>query len=228
MNIISPLHTKQIIADVPDFKMQTMASDEQEQEIDGEVLSCSRWDEYTLFRLLERQRILKLKGLYNDRRLGVPCIGQKSYEGAFSLAVPPRYQCLDLAEIEGFFSQKHKQLHHYLSGPSQNQDNGQWKSELDEATLLYLTDLAKALNNQHSSQTRSLTPLHFLPLSSNMITPPSTPLLISLEELDISPLSLDMQPEEGRNEVDLSDEEIMSLWSCTLPSDDGVDFDMFQ
>ncbi len=216
MKTVSPSHTKRTIAVPPDVEIMPSTS---AYVADGE------WDEYMIFLVLERQRFVKLKELYKGSKLGISGIRERTNKDAFSLKLPPRYQCRDFS-AGSFLSEMQKQ-HQALPNPFQHDD--QWKSGLDEATLTYLADLATVLNDRYSSsQTRSSTPLHFLPLSSNTITPPSTPLLISLEVLDISPLSLGVQHEGGTNEVDLSDEEIMSLWSCTLPSDDGVDFDMFQ
>ena len=221
MKTLSPLHTKRTIALPPAVEIMPNTSDKPKQETrrifgvaDGE------WDEYMIFLFLERQRFVKLKELYKGSKLGIS--GIKTNEDASSLKLPPRYQCCDFS-AGSFLSEMQKQ-HQSLPIPFQHDD--QWKSGLDEATLTYLADLATVLNDRYSSQTRSSTPLHFLPLSSNTITPPSSPLLISVEVLDISPLSLDVQHEGRTNEVDLSDEEIMSLWSCTLPSDD--DFDMLQ
>lgn len=231
MNIISPLHTKRTL-EVPScyYEIMTTNRDDLEQGIscpvgftDGDVKMDdikSRWcDECMLFHMLERQRISKLKGLYKcSGGLGISDIGHQT--DAFSLELPPRYQGLDQS-AEWFFQQQ------YLSIP--NKGNNEWKSGLDEATLRYLAELAKVLNERFSSQPRPSTPVHLLPPSLNTITPPSTPLLFSFEALGIiSPSSLDTDPEARRKEVDLSDEEIMSLWSCTLPSDDGVNFDMFE
>lgn len=213
-------------------ELMKLTSDEEEQEgsrsLDLEVgdLGGDRWDEYMLFRLLERQRISKLKELYDGNELGTldtRCNTQQ--EDAFSLKLPPRYQCINLSH-DVFLSVMNMQLQE-LSISNKDPEQ-QWRSELDDATLRYIADLAKELNARHSTQTRSSTPVHFLPLNSTTVTPPSTPLLSSFDELEISPLSLDMPPESGRDEVDLTDEEIMLIWSCTLPSDDGVDFDMFQ
>jgi len=231
MNIISPLHTIRTL-EVPPccYEIMTTNRDDLEQGIscpvgftDEDVKMDdrkSRWcDECMLFHMLERQRITKLKGLYKcSGGLGITDIGHKT--DAFSLELPPRYQGLDLS-AEWFFQQQ------YLSIP--NEGNDEWKSGLDEATLRYLTELAKVLSDRFSSHPRPSTPVHLLPPSPITITPPSTPLLFSFEALGIiSPSSLDTNPEARKKEVDLSDEEIMSLWSCTLPSEDGVSFDTFE
>ena len=108
-----------------------------------------------------------------------------------------------------------------------DESNDQWENGLDQTTMQYLVDLAKVLRDRCSSQTRSSTPRHFHSPSPATITPPSTPLILPLTELETCPLPLDIHADVRRNEVDLSDEEIRSLWKCALPSDDAVTFDFF-
>ena len=128
MNIISPLHTKLIIAVPPVVEIMPITSNKRKPET-RRLFGVADWecDERMIFLFLERQRFEKLKELYKGSKLRMSGIRKKENDDAISLKLPPRYQCLDFS-AESFFSEMQKQ-HHPLPIPFQHDD--QWKSGVD-------------------------------------------------------------------------------------------------
>jgi hypothetical protein len=116
----------------------------------------------------------------------------------------------------------------FIHSPSKEQ----WTTGLDQVTQTFLSDTVNALKDQYFGTTQirpSKPPL--MPLQGpTTITPHSTPLLPPLSSPPVSPEDsifsfLQEFPESRRDEVDMSDEEIISLWTHATPSVDGVDLD---
>merc|ERR1719410_1295512 len=191
--------------------------------------------EYRLFLLLEKKRVMKLRELYQDRSSNVPKTPRQSSHGGVLPKLPPRYQCLDLS-VQWFISEISKQKK-LVSVNNMSKD--QWRA-LDHATKVFLQDVLHILREQ-LAESRSFSPRSRPPCapspSPSTITPPSSPLTLpqASSEDTILPKENETQARRGgkitaypqgrRIEVDMTDDEIRSLWNRTVPSEDGIDFD---
>mmetsp|Transcript_3359 Transcript_3359/g.6254 ORF Transcript_3359/g.6254 Transcript_3359/m.6254 type:complete len:223 (-) Transcript_3359:109-777(-) len=222
MSFVSPLQrSKQTISMPPRFNCNNRTMDDK-QPI--EYLNA-----YTLFLLLEKQRNMKLRELYHSKSfVALKKNSQASHEADATLPkCPPRYRCLDLS-AQGLVLEINK-LRRDLSLHSSTKE--QWKA-LDRATKTFLEDTVNVLRDQFhgsggSSQTRCSTP----PCTpSRTITPHPSPYLLPLTVSEDSMMpherhSKVILPQEShskgrRTEVNMSDDEILSLWNHTVPSAD--------
>lgn len=170
-------------------------------------------DEYTIFLMLEKERTAKLREVYRSSRLDFSKSGRKSDSGDSKLPkFPPRYQCLDLP-AEWFVSESNRVQ-------QKTQPTEDWNSELDQETKMFLQDMVNALRERYGCGSHArLSPL---PFSATTITPPSSPLTLPYAPSEDSLLPIDLH--DYSREVDMSDEDIRSLW--TGSSEDGVEFDV--
>ena len=211
MNIVSPLQTKLTI---------TMPSRFRPNENDNRPMK--HLDEHALFLLLEIERNKKLRELYRGNSLMAPKSGPNSHQDVALPKFPPRYHCLDLS-AEWIVSEVNKQRWDFLSMHNSTKD--QWRTGLDQVTKMFLEDAVYVLRDRYSggdgsSQTRSLAPPCIPSLSPTCITPPSSPLTLPLVASEDSMMAPRTHHAGGRRkEVDMSDDEIMSLWNCAVPSE---------
>ena len=215
MNVVSPpLRSR------PPVSMVTSGFNDQlplhnEQPIEEHI------DEIALFCLLEKQRNAELWGVYHGATPKKHDHQSSSNKGDIALPkVPPRYQCIHFS-AEWFVSQINKQSS--LELPTHSGAKEQW-DDLDHDTQKWIGDMVKVLRGRcsgsNSIQTRRWTCVSFAPTT---ITPPASPLTL---QYAASEDTQGYSTEARKKEVDLSDDEIMSLWNCASPSGDGVDFGM--
>ena len=183
-----------------------------------------RLDEYNLFLILEMQRNKNLKDLYRGNR---PLVSKKSRGDTTLLKFPPRYQCRDLTAEWIVSEMKRQRRDSSIHSPSKEQ----WTTGLDQVTKTFLSDTVNVLKDQYfgTTQIRPSNPPLMPSQGPTTITPHSTPLLSPLSSPPVAPedsISFPHElPESRRDEVDMSDEEIISLWTHATPSEDGVDLD---
>ena len=190
------------------------------------------FNEYNLFLILEKHRISKLKELYHSKRFSLSKAAANDrtskvdrYEGIELPKLPPRYQHLDLPDdwfVSGSKMQRsHRKLHELISFQKLSINSSkEWKS-LDQLTKSFLKETVDILSERFSGNIESD---HFYQLSSHTGPMTSVPVL-STSHL-FSPIPKEtQQTKHGNdviNEVDMSDDEIMSIWNRSEPSDDGV------
>ena len=188
---------------------------------------------FSIFIVLEKERNLKLKELYDQRF----CTSKSSFSsstqqqshqecnGALLPKLPPRYHNLEVSpELLLFKLRDQRPTSHVF---------GEYKS-LDKVTKNFLHDTAKLLQSQCeedaivSSQHYSFN-LSSLPAavhrSSITITPPSSPSRIprvTLTEDKPPDISLLKRPLDAIHEVDMTDEQIISLYVIAESSADAV------
>jgi hypothetical protein len=192
---------------------------------------------YALFVVLEKERNMKLKELYRQR-LDAFCSSteqrQEECDAIVSLPkLPPRYQNLNV-------SARWLMIKLRLQRPTLTMQN-EYKA-LDHVTKTFLDDTASVMQAYceeqsiiGSLQTTCADVCSSNPLPtmhkrrrSSIITPPSSPRRrvprITLDE-EVSPflsLSLFKSPSESVNEVDLTDDQIMSIYNDSEPVEDAV------
>ncbi len=220
MTFIRP---SKLIIKLPIFIDQetTMCPDCNSKGTQGEK-PMQRLDEYNLFLILEMQRNKNLKDLYRGNR---PLV----WRGDTTLPkFPPRYQRRDLTAEWIASETKRHQWDSFIHSPSKEQ----WTTGLDQVTQTFLYDTVNVLKDQYfgTTQIRPSKPPLMPSQGPTTITPHSTPLLPPLSSPPVSPEDsifsfLQEFPESRRDEVDMSDEEIISLWTHATPSVDGVDLD---
>jgi len=181
---------------------------------------------YALFHVLEKQRIVKLRELYHQR-LDAPSVNRSSsmpQEYGVSLPkLPPRYQNLN-ASADWLMLQLRKQR------PT-SQAFDEYKA-LDKITKTFLDDTVGVLqaqneedafiNNLCSELCSTPRAIH---RSSITITPPSSPRRlprVTLTEEEPPSISLSQPPSNSIHEVDLTDEQIISIYERSEPSGDAV------
>eukprot|EP01083_Nonionella_stella_P120509 361155_1 len=217
MNIISPLqrkrHSLTMPSSLPLAKLPmirtTMCNDEQQLMNDLDV--------YTIFVLLEKQRVNKLKELYQGKRFE-----SKKCKDITNLLppFPPRYACLKDLSSEWLVSELKKnqrQRQTLIHKPAME------LSTLDQVTKTFLEDAVNILQEEYgTSRNQSPSPSisihhlpHLNPLSSEAdtpdrttITPPSSPLSLSVVIKDC------ILTDDRRSEVDMADSEIVRLWNA--------------
>ena len=190
------------------------------------------FNEYNLFLILEKHRISKLKELYHSKRFSRSKAAADErtskvdrYEGIELPKLPPRYQHLDLPDdwfVSGSKSQRsHRKLHELISFQKLSINSSkEWKS-LDQATKSFLKETVDILRERFRGNIES----DYFSESSSHTGP-----MASVPALSTSPLHSPI-PQETQltkndndviNEVDMSDDEIISIWNRSEPSDDGV------
>jgi len=177
------------------------------------------FDEYKLFLFLEKQRIMKLRELYH----GISFVVKKNDQSKDDALpkYPPRYLCLDLSAQSLVADMKKQRRDLSLQSSTKEQFRA-----LDRTTKAFLGDTINVLRDQctgNRSQSRCSTPQCPPSISPTPITPPSSPLPAPAPE-DF--LHRGRHQKATIEDVDISDSEIISLWNCTTPSVDGVDFDI--
>mmetsp|Transcript_18048 Transcript_18048/g.32726 ORF Transcript_18048/g.32726 Transcript_18048/m.32726 type:complete len:225 (+) Transcript_18048:167-841(+) len=212
MSLVSPSpRSKPTISTPSGFNFNERAMDDKQ--------TTEYLNEYTLFLLLEKQRNMKLRELYHGKSFA----NDQSHEDTLP-KFPTRYQCLNLS-AQWLVLEINKQRRD-LSLHSSTKE--QWKA-LDHVTKTFLEDVVNILRERYngsSSQTRRSTPPCIPSLSPTAITPPSSPLTLPLAASEDSMLPQERYPGARRKEVDMSDDEIISLWNRAVPSVDTVDFDV--
>ena len=194
---------------------------------------------YALFELLEKQRNMKLKELYNQR-LDAFCPSTEQPQDECDVVslpkLPPRYQNLKVSATWLMLKLR-------LQRPTLTMQN-EYKA-LDHVTKTFLDDTASVMQAYCEEQTiigslqtacadvcssNPLPSIHRRRRSS-IITPPSSPRRrvprITLDE-EVSPfmsLSLLKSPSESVDEVDMTDEQIMSIYKNSEAVDDAVHVD---
>eukprot|EP00984_Skeletonema_dohrnii_P007431 scaffold2697_cov95-Skeletonema_dohrnii-CCMP3373.AAC.5 len=186
---------------------------------------------YALFHVLEKQRIVKLRELYRQR-LDAPSVNGSSYmpqqkpqEYGVSLPkLPPRYQNLNVS-ADWLMLQLRKQR------PT-SQAFDEYKA-LDKITKTFLDDTVRLLQAQNEEDTiinnlcseLCSTPRSIHRSSSITITPPSSPRRlprVTLTEEEPPSIALSKLPSDSIHEVDLTDEQIISIYESSEPSGDAV------
>eukprot|EP00574_Skeletonema_japonicum_P009040 CAMPEP_0201716648 /NCGR_PEP_ID=MMETSP0593-20130828/2577_1 /ASSEMBLY_ACC=CAM_ASM_000672 /TAXON_ID=267983 /ORGANISM="Skeletonema japonicum, Strain CCMP2506" /LENGTH=199 /DNA_ID=CAMNT_0048206497 /DNA_START=138 /DNA_END=737 /DNA_ORIENTATION=- len=185
---------------------------------------------YALFQVLEKQRILELRELY-CQRLDAPSVNgsssvqmQTSQEhSAVPLPkLPPRYQHLKVT-TDWLILQLRKQR------PT-SQTFDEFKA-LDNVTKTFLDDTARVLLDEHEENAiinHFRSKLCFMPRSKRSsieITPPSSPVMlprVTLTEEEPPVMSLSKPPSASIHEVDLTDEQIITIYESSEPSRDAV------
>ncbi len=181
-------------------------------------------DVYNLFHILEMQRNKKLKELYCGNK---PLVSKKSQGDIALPKFPPRYQCLDLTAEWIALEMKGQRRDSSIRSRTKEQ----WKTGLDQVTKTFLLDAANILKDQYlgTTQIQPLTPPLMPSRSPTTITPQLSPLLLPLLSTSLSPVDsisvIDELAKSRSDEVDMSGEEIISLWIQATPSEDGVDLD---
>ena len=184
---------------------------------------------YALLQVLEKQRISKLREVYR-RRLDAPIVNgsssmqEQKCQGCSEVALPnfpPRYQNLKISS-DWLMLQLRKQR------PT-SQAFDEYKA-LDNVTKTFLDDTVQVLQDEleedaiinnlcsnlcgRSTNRRSIT-----------ITPPSSPRIlprVTLSDEEPPALSLLKPPSYTIHEVDLTDEQIISIYESSEPSVDAV------
>ena len=244
-NIVSPLYTKLKIA-MPSIKYNnvgigelpmTNTNDPRDTMNANKQRPMKHLNEYTLFLILERERVHKLRQLYQGK---VPVVQKKHKQEDTALPkFPPRYQCLRDLSAEWFVSElmKHKRVVSFRDSTKEH-----WTDGLDQCTKAFLEDMVRILRDvleDNERRSSSSTPLPRMPSlcsptnipnSDNIksmdhrrsmtITPPASPLTLILpaseDSLSLLPLQQHVRSDDARRKVvDMSDDEIMTLWdSC--------------
>lgn len=248
MNIVSPLYTKLKIA-MPSIKYNnvgigelpmTNTNDTRDTMNANKQRPMKHLNEYTLFLILERERVHKLRQLYQGK---VPVVQKKHKQEDTALPkFPPRYQCLRDLSADWFVSElkKHKRV---VSFRDSNKEH--WTESLDQCTKTFLEDMVHILRDvledkerRSSSRSSSSNPLPCMPSlcsptnipnSDNIksmnhrrsmtITPPASPLtlILPVSEDSLLPLEQHARSDDARRKVvDMSDEEIMTLWDTCI------------
>ena len=183
-------------------------------------------NEYNLFLILEKHRVLKLKNLYHNKVANLPPneVNRESdahgYEGIATPPLPPRYRNLELPK-DWFVTGFRKQI-------LEVKTHKKWKS-LDRVTKGFFKDVADTLRHKYNENIMShcLTPFKNVNESIEPVpvTPPSSPKILAATS---SPPFLSPSPQEPQepkhpafqiNLVEISDEEIRSIWENVEPED---------
>mmetsp|Transcript_22020 Transcript_22020/g.44163 ORF Transcript_22020/g.44163 Transcript_22020/m.44163 type:complete len:237 (+) Transcript_22020:99-809(+) len=185
---------------------------------------------YALFNVLEKQRIMKLRELYRQR-LDAPSVNgsstmpqQKPQEYGVSLPkLPPRYQNLN-ASADWLMLQLRKQR------PT-SQAFDEYKA-LDKITMTFLDDTVGVLQAQNEDDafinnlcSKLCSTSRSIHRSSIAITPPSSPRRlprVTLTEEEPPSISLSQPPSNSIHEVDLTDDQIISIYERSESSGDAV------
>lgn len=184
---------------------------------------------YALFQVLEKHRISKLREIYRQC-VDTPIVNtsssmqeQKPQEryGVSLPKLPPRYQNFKVT-ADWLMLQLRKQR-------STTQAFEEYKA-LDNVTKTYLYDTVRVLQDELEENTiinNLCTNLcgKSMPRSSITITPPSSPrrsprVTLSQEEPPV--MSLLKPTSDSIHEVDLTDEQIISIYESSEPSEDAV------
>jgi len=187
---------------------------------------------YALFLVLEKQRNLKLRELYRQRfdassvdELSQSTQNQKHQEhyGVSLPTFPPRYQNLNLS-TDWLMLKLRKQR------PT-SQAIDEYKA-LDNVTKTFLEDTVRVLQDQCVEDAIinnmcSTCNVRSMNRSSITITPPSSPLrlpraILTQTEEEPPSISLSKSPSDPIHEVDLSDDQIMSLYEISESSGDAL------
>mmetsp|Transcript_4620 Transcript_4620/g.8913 ORF Transcript_4620/g.8913 Transcript_4620/m.8913 type:complete len:287 (+) Transcript_4620:3-863(+) len=206
MSFVSPLQrSKPTISMHPRFHCNRAMNDKQ---------SIEYLNVYTLFLILEKQRNMKLRELYHSKSfVALKKNSQASHEADATLPTcPPRYQCIHLT-AQGLVLEVNK-LRRDLSLHISTKE--QWKA-LDRTTKTFLEDTVNVLRylfDGSGSQTRCSTPPC---IPSRTITPHPSPHPLSLTVSEDSMLPQERHSEARRTEVNMSDDEIISLWNHAVP-----------
>lgn len=186
---------------------------------------------YALFHVLEKQRILELRELYRQRFDSPRDNGSSSVQmqtqtpqeqHAVPLPkLPPRYQHLKVS-ADWLMLQLRKQR------PA-SRTSDEYKA-LDNVTKTFLDDTVRVLLDEENAVINNFcSKLCFVPRSkrrsSIKITPPSSPRRlprVTLTEEEPPVMSLSKPLSDSIHEVDLTDEQIMTIYESSEPSGDAV------
>lgn len=248
MNIVSPLHARLKIA-MPSIKYNnvsigelpmTNSNDPRDSMNANKQRLMKHLNEYTLFLILERERINKLRQLYQGKS---PVVPKKHKQEDTALQFPPRYQCLRDLSAEWFVSElkNHKRVVSFRDSTKEH-----WTESLDKCTKAFLEDMVHILrdllreeednykrssrsSSTHLPRMPSLCSPTNIPTSDNFnsmdhrrsmtITPPASPLTLILPASEDSLLPLQQHARSNharRKVVDMSDDEIMTLWDTCI------------
>ncbi|KAL7477784.1 hypothetical protein ACHAW6_003581 [Cyclotella cf. meneghiniana] len=221
MNVISPHANPKLLIKMP-FDVSSKTTD-------ARVLCMKNpFNEYNLFLLLEQERNLKLKEVYQSKCMKTHVnydeqVNNKYDHGRNSLpSYPPRYQNLHFP-AEWFIS-KLKDPRRPLPTKSSAQA---WKS-LDQMSMMFLRDLSVVLiDRNNENYTESQVPADTPTFNRcTTVTPPASPsrrpndgidaLLwaaqVAPPPLPSLPDTYDSSKESTCREVDVSDYDIRGLW----------------
>lgn len=236
MNVISPQAQAESkpsaaaasIALFPALPFQVLSTAESQSSKSMICPEKNRINAYALFLVLEKQRNLKLRELYRQR-LDVcsvdKCTDEQHEHYEVSLPkLPPRYQNLKVS-VDWLMLKLRKQR------PTSKHSN-EYKA-LDNVTKTFLDDTVRVLQDQceeddiinNVCSRIDFCPTPMMPRSSITVTPPSSPRRlprITLSEEDNPLKSLSRSPSDSIHEVDLTDEQIMSIYEISEPSGDAV------
>ncbi len=185
---------------------------------------------YALFRVLEKQRILELRELYRQR------LDEPSVYGSLSLQMkapqehsrvnlpkhPPRYQHLKVS-ADWLMLQLRKQR------PA-SRTSDEYKA-LDNVTKTFLDDTVRVLLDEQEENAiinSFRSKLCFMPRtrrSSIKITPTSSPRRlprVTLTEEEPPAICLPKPLSDSIQQVDLTDEQILTIYESSEPSGDAV------
>eukprot|EP00584_Thalassiosira_punctigera_P004729 CAMPEP_0172544814 /NCGR_PEP_ID=MMETSP1067-20121228/14883_1 /TAXON_ID=265564 ORGANISM="Thalassiosira punctigera, Strain Tpunct2005C2" /NCGR_SAMPLE_ID=MMETSP1067 /ASSEMBLY_ACC=CAM_ASM_000444 /LENGTH=170 /DNA_ID=CAMNT_0013331437 /DNA_START=376 /DNA_END=885 /DNA_ORIENTATION=+ len=170
---------------------------------------------------------MKLKELYHRRSFAHLTENDQSHNLDTFPKRSPRYQCLDLS-TKWIVSELNK---HERALSLQSSTKEQWKT-LNCITKTFLEDMVNILRERYSgssSEAHRLTPSRIPSLNSNStaITPPPSPPTLPVAVSEDSVLPQERCPEIRRKEINMSDDEIISLWNGAAPSVNGVDLDVW-
>lgn len=175
-------------------------------------------NEFTLFQILERLRIRSLRELYHgggSRRYSHSKTDNQAdhvQEAPELPKYPSRYQCLDLSP-QWLVTETNKRRRDLSVHDTSIKD--QFRT-LDQPTKMFLEDVVSILRNHSGNTTanRRPTPPCIPSLAPTPITPPASPLTLPLVASEDSELTTEVSHVEDarRIEVDMTDEEILSLW----------------
>lgn len=186
---------------------------------------------YAIFHVLEKQRILELRELYRQR-LDAPSVNGSSsvqvqtpqeHSRATLPKLPPRYQHLKVS-TNWLMLQLRKQR------PT-SRTSDEYRA-LDNVTKTFLDDTVRVLLDEQEENAiikNFCSKLCFMPRnkrrSSIKITPPSSPRRaprVTLTEEEPPVMSLSKPLSDSIHEVDLTDEQIMTIYETSEPSGDAV------
>mmetsp|Transcript_26510 Transcript_26510/g.45243 ORF Transcript_26510/g.45243 Transcript_26510/m.45243 type:complete len:216 (-) Transcript_26510:1445-2092(-) len=213
MNLVSPLHTSKPA--IPMSSEEVNMNDKQPTEY---------LNEYNVFLLLEKTRTTKLKELYHNT-FAILTMDDQANENPLP-KFPIRYRCLEGLSAQWIKLEVGKQRRDLSSNLSGKE---QFKS-LDRVTKMFLQDVVNILkegcHGSTSQSRRSILP--YIPsLNPTTITPPSSPVTLPPTQSQESMLRTQEKCSKACNkEVDMSNDEILSLWNHAVPTVDGIDFDV--
>jgi hypothetical protein len=221
------------IALVPTLPFQVQATTAESNNSSKMMCPEKNINAFALFLVLEKQRNLKLRQLYRQRfdassvdESSQSTQNQKHQEhyGVSLPTFPPRYQNLEVSP-DWLMIKLRKQR------PT-SQALNEYKA-LDNVTKTFLEDTVRVLQDQCvedaiiNNLCSTSCNMRSMNRSSITITPPSSPLrlpraTLTLTEEEPPSISLSKSPSDSIHEVDLSDEQIMSLYEISESSGDAL------